>query len=226
MKDEIGTGVVKDIYGNEFKIYPYRFLGSVVTATIHVTEVPIGCVVRDFDTKILLGWVDNDFPFDDILNKLIEFKNSGKDNKKIHVKDNDTATIPIELNIENAEYMAIVREGTHIPIASVMLTATGMLKNWWIDKRFRGSQTLRQHEGILLKNTLENGYLPEKFIANKLDGLFTKVYNENVIANHARAKFGFNTYGPLKEKGGIYFYSGQKINQCIKRVNKLIEVGS
>jgi hypothetical protein len=222
----IGTGIVKDNRGTEYKIYPYSFLGKVVTATINVVEFPIGCVAKVLNDKTLLGWVDNDFPFKDVLDELITFYNSDGDLKELQVKDNDNDVFTVELRKENAQYMAIVREGTVIPIASAMLTTTGMLKNWWVNKEFRGSPTLREHEAILLRNTLKNGWLPQKLLSLKLDGMFTKVHNENVIANKARAKFGFKVYGRLKEKGVDYFYSGQKIDKCLDRVNELIKVGS
>lgn len=221
----IGTGIVKDNKGIEHKIFPYSFLGRVVTATINVTEVPIGGVVRVFGSKELLGWVDNDFPFNDVLHELITFYNSGDDYKKMQVSDNNKATMPVEIRKETAEYMAIVKEGGTIPIANAMLISTGMLKNWWVDKDFRGSETLLMHEAILLERTLLGGKVTQGLASSGLDGLFSKVHNGNVIANKARAKLGFSEYGRLKEKGVDYFYSGQKIYQCIKSIDELIKVG-
>lgn len=216
MKDIIGSGIVTDINNKEYKIYPYRFLASIVSVTIMPEIVPIGCVAKDLDTGGLFHWIDNDFNHDDIIDKISDFV---EDNDKCDSKiiDNYDYEYDIKLDKFDAEYMTIVRLPGKYAIMSLCITPWGAIKCFWIDKDFRGSKSLRKHIAILFSKTLSNG-----FIGSRVDKLFTEVYNGNVAAMKSQALFGFLDYGQLEVGGVMYNYSGQKVAECIDNVNKLV----
>jgi hypothetical protein len=218
---DTGAVVIKDIHGNGHEIYPYRFISRVIMASLEPEGVPIGCIAKDYKGDITLGWVDNDFVVKTMMDKIEDFIHSGKDIVVSDIVDKYDDIVSIEIRKENAEFMAITLANTVIPIMSAMITPLGEIKGYWIDKDFRGSTVLRKYIAILLKDTLEKGIMVSKGI----DKLRTRVHNGNMPAIKARAKFGFNTYGRLNERGIDYLYSGQSVKECIEHTKELIGVG-
>lgn len=217
----IGTGVVKDRKGKEYEIFPYTFLTEAVSANIEITEQPIGCIAHDYDKHIDLCWVDDEFIFKDVMEFMYKLKDSELKDVRVSTRHISGKEVMLDITKGTCEYIGIVIGNSKIPIASLMLTPNGSIGNYWVNINFRGSSSLKEHIAILLVRMLEKGFIVSKGV----DKLRTKVHNKDMVANRARAKFGFTEYGRLNEGGIDYFYSGQTVSDCIKHTKELIRSG-
>lgn len=226
--DTKGSGIVKDIKGNEFKIYPHRFATDMVLVSIASIGVPIGGLAIDSDNeewkkegeaKIAIKWNDNDFEYLEILNKIQSFLKGGSDKVKTIV-DKSGDTIPIEIKQTPVVYLAITKKDNERAIVSAGINPVGEIIGYWVDKDFRNSPSLKQHIAILLLNTL---YRDVEIKA--LKNLFTKVHCENEYAIKAQAEFGFTECRQIEMDGVKYYYSGQDIKQCRQKTRELTKVG-
>lgn len=208
-------GLVQDNKGNEYKVYPHRFISDIILISIKSIAVPIGCFAKDRDSDLIITWGDNEFEYLDILDK-IECYLRKEEDKIQTIKDKSGYEIPIEILYTPVEFIAITKLHQTRALASAAINPVGEIIGYWIDADFRGSQSMKAHIGELFSNTLQHGLIITR---NKM--LFAKVHSGNLPAIKALNDFGFTEHKMIKDNGQEFIYTGQDIEKCLQIANEL-----